>query len=218
MKDGIETPWNKGSVKLIDGTNLVGLVKYNEINALISFKEDEDSKESRTFKTTKVYSISFIDASSGKQRNFFSFDHNIDGKERVLLFEVLKEFKDWAVLARKGKVEALEGKNDTGYNNEGLPAGKNTRAVLSQAEGIYAINEDGKIELFQITSHLEVDGLLMDYSDDNSKIERDILKKYLKSYFEDVEQYAKQNKLKIKRRPDLLKALDYYETLVRSTD
>ena len=208
MGDGIETKWSAGEIALHDGTKMKGLVRFNEISKLISFKENVDAKESKSFKEVKVFSLSLID-STGKKRNFYSFQH----EKEILLYEVLKEFKDWAVLGRKEMVQALEGKNDSG-NNEGLPMGKNTRAVLTQIEGIYAIDQNGKIELIQNTNHVEVDGLLGDYSRSKKQINNEVLQKHMKSFYSDVESFIKQNKLKLKRKTDLLKALDYYETLV----
>lgn len=212
MKDGIETPWNTGQIILHNGTTLKGLVRFNEVNGIVSYKENKEALESKSFKETKVTRLFFTD-STNKQHNFYSFQYpNPQGAE-ILLFEVIREFEDWAVLARKGKVEAIEGKNDS-RNTEGLPMARNTRAVLSQVEGIYAIDTDGNIELFQYTTHTEVDGFIADYASDSKKIKKDILEKHMEPYYQQVQAYAKENNLKPKRKKDLLMLLDYYATLI----
>lgn len=212
MQDGLETKWSSGQITFHDGSTLKGVVRFNEVSKMISFKETPDAKDSRTFKETKVFSLRLVD-STGNKRSFYSFELRVDEEKEVLLFEVLREFKDWAVLGRKEMVQAIEGKSDD-RNNEGLPMGKNTRAVLTQIESIYAIDRNGNVELIQNTNRMETDGLMGDYSKNKNDINKETLQKYMKEHYSDVESFVKKNKLKLKRKDDLLKALDYYGALV----
>lgn len=206
MKDGLETKWNSGEIALHDGTKMKGQVRFNEVSKIVSFKENTKSLDSKSFKEGKVFSLLLID-SLGKKRSFYSFPF----EKEILLFEVLKEFKEWAVLARKGMVDAIEGKNDMISTPYG-PA-KNNRTLLAQEENIFAIDNEGHIEKFQTTLQLEKDGVF-DYSRDKSKIDKKILKKFMRVNFDEVENFATQNKLNLKKRDDLIVVLDYYETLV----
>ncbi|HEU5291055.1 MAG TPA: hypothetical protein VFU05_10455 [Cyclobacteriaceae bacterium] len=208
MTEGIGTKWNSGELTFHDGTKLRGMIRFNEISKLISFKENTDSRESKSFKENKVFSMSFTD-SIGTKRNFYSFEYK---EGEILLFEILREFKDWAVLSRKEMVQVIEGKNSVIQTSYG-PA-KNNRAVLVQEENTFVMDQDGNFEKFHSSLIHEKDGIWQKTRKNNSSISEKILEKFMHPNFDDVKSFARLNKLNLEEKGDLLIALDYYKTLL----
>jgi hypothetical protein len=61
----------------------------------------------------------------------------------------------------------------------------------------------------------EFDGLLIDHKKSKAKkLDTDALESYTAPNYEKLKDYAKENKLKFKKKEDLIKILEYYRTLI----
>ena len=92
--------WSSGSAMTNDGTELKGLLKYNDKSGLLFYENRNDTK---TLTARKVVGFEFFDEKLGKQRVFYSFPYE-DSKnniKRPLFFEAIKEFERFAVLSKE---------------------------------------------------------------------------------------------------------------------
>ena len=83
--------WFEGSILLSDGTELKGVVKYNDRNGILSFQDGDDP---RVFTPQRVSAFEFFDERLQQQRVFYTFTYE-DAEtsiDRPLFFEVLKEY------------------------------------------------------------------------------------------------------------------------------
>ena len=96
--------WSSGSILTNDGTELKGLLKYNDKNGLLSYENGNDTK---ILTARKVAGFEFLDEKIGKQRVFYSFPYedSQNNVKRHLFFEAIKEFDRFAVLSKVDPVE-----------------------------------------------------------------------------------------------------------------
>jgi len=213
--------WSSGSIMTNGGSELKGLLKYNDKNGILSFQNGGDT---RAFTARNVAGFEFFDEGMKKQRIFYSFPYedSQNNIKRPLFFEVIKEFESFAVLS---KVDPLE----IDHNSVASPAGidPGTLAVargqswgtiteLSQTETIYFMDSKTVIRPYVQIIEKEVDGLFYDISKTKNKmIDDDLLEEFIgANNNKKLASYAKENKLSFKRKSDLIKILGYYSELV----
>lgn len=211
---GVDTPWAPGEVRLNDGSLFSGIIKYNEQIGSITYKSDSLAKDSRTFSEEDVVALS-LKNETGILRRFYSFPvSDPENKEIILLFEVVKEFKNWAVLSRKTGIHVLRAKGEQQYDLTTGTSSPTTSAKISQTEYFYIMDDQGSIEFFFVSENLESDGLFGSQKKKSRMTEGDLLMVKMQPFTSQVEIFAKKNKLKFDKRDDLLKILDYYESLL----
>lgn len=211
---GLETPWTTGEVTLNDGAQFKGVIKYNEQIGSITYKVDSLAKESRTFAEEDIVTLS-LNNEFGSLRRFYSFPvKNPENKEVILLFEVVKEFKNWAVLSRKEGIRVLRKKGEQQYDLLTGTSSPNTSAKISQTEYFYIMDEQGAINYFFVSEDQESDGLFASQNSRSKMVDEELFMSMMEPFTSQVESYAKKNKLKSNRKEDLLQILDYYESLV----
>jgi hypothetical protein len=215
FREGIDTPWVTGEITLTDGTLYKGIIQYRQEAALINFKTSEEAKESKSFTELKIQKLLLMDQNNSKPRIFYSFPIEVDGREHFLLFEILKEFKTWAVLSRKGTVNVIESRHDWVNTGLGYPA-KRGYSTVQLTEGIYIFDNSGQVNLYLLLSDKESDGLFRGTSSKKKIVEKNSMQEKMDEHWDEVEEYAKENSLKFKNKEDLLKILDYYESLVEN--
>ena len=212
--------WSEGSILLNDGTELKGLLKYNDKNGLLSFEKGSDS---RSFTSRNVAGFEFHDEQTNKQRVFYTFpyDDSQNNVKRPLFFEVIKEFKLFAVVAKSDPVD-IEQKsvstpgvynNSTGTFSAGTHVG--SWIEISQTETIYIMDTNGNITPYLKTVSKEIDGVLDDRSKSKNKLlNKDLLEDYIgKEMYEKLVSYANENSLEFQTKADLIKILDYYSEI-----
>lgn len=223
-----EEGWSEGSLALNDGTELKGLLKYNDKTGIVSYQNGRDS---RSLIARSVAGFEFWDESLQKQRVFYTFPYE-DEKDNIIkpfFFEVLFEFKSFAVLSR-AEMPEINVKSKSIYNandnrpvaERGLPGNPiststyfGSTAQVSQTEIVYFMNAEGKIEPYIEVVEKESDGFLVDKSRTTNKmIDKDLLEKYTGELYPKLRQYAEENNLKFKRKSDLMRILDYYAAMV----
>ena len=211
--------WYDGSILLSDGTELKGLVKYNDRNSVLSYLDGENTK---AFSQRSVLGFEFFDESIQRQRVFYTipYEDSQTGVKRPLYFEVIREYKTFAILSR---YEPLETKQKTqtspsgGLN--GMPTYTRTSTLeISQTETIFLMHKDGTIKPYFRIMNIE-DGTknLITQKDTKTKtrmFDEDLLAEYLtRPVYDDLQRYAKENNLKFKRKEDFMKIVAYYDSL-----
>lgn len=216
---GIKPVWREGNIQLKDNTTLKGLVYYNTSFGTIQFKSIEEA-EVISFQENRVLTMNFFDQQLNRTKNYtaITYTDTATDRQHQSLFEVIKDFGDFAVLSRISKAAQLYPSN---YNNEyintlhdfGVPDDK----MYIQIEGIFFVDKRRKLALYSLIKDMDYDGLLYDYSKSKSKIIKSkVLRDYTKNHWDDLQVYIKENKLKPKLKSDLIRILDHYEHLIAS--
>lgn len=212
----VNLAWSEGSILTTEGTELFGLLRYNDKSGLLSY---ENGNKSSTYTARGVVAFEFFDESIKKQRVFYSFPYeDVQGVKRALFFEVLMEFKDFAVLS---KVDPI----DISHKSVGTPGGFNpatstitygdhygTSIEISQTETIYLMDSETNIKPYVRIVETDIDGVFYDRKKTKNKmLDNDLLKEFVGQEMNDkLVQYAKQQDLSFKDKHDLMKIFQYY--------
>lgn len=211
-----KTGWSEGSILLSDNSQITGMVKYNDREGILSYHDGENK---RVFGPRSVLGFEFFDDALQRQRVFYTLDYEVQGSKKPMIFEVLREFKTFAVLVKFDPVQSeyrttTWSNPNTGYGTPAATGGGGT--VLSQTETVYFMGRDGEVDpYFQNT--VEQNGMRSIFTgkDDRVKskvIDRDLLEKYTEpELYAKMVSYAKENDLEFRTQDDLLKILDYHE-------
>lgn len=99
---GVHGLWFEGKIILSDLTPLKGYVQYNDKLGLIKFKTSEGEEE-HSFTEKRIIQMEFFDTKQSAYREFanFNFKEVETEWEGTLLFEIIIEFKEFAVLSRR---------------------------------------------------------------------------------------------------------------------
>lgn len=215
--------WNEGSIMLNDGTELKGLVRYDDRNSVLAYQDGENSK---AFTPRSVAAFEFFDEKINTQRVFYTFPYEDSETNaiRPLFFERLREFKNFTVLAKVDPIDVKQKRRQAGglYGVNGIPIGVNPHPKIEvlQVETIYIMNLDNVIKPYIKTQNKQ-DGTksLITGEDTKSKekmLDRDLLAITVSEpVYEKLKLYARENDLSFKYKEDLLKILDYYGTLAQ---
>src|SRR5687768_2962601 len=93
-----DNEWKPGSIVLVNGEEASGEVKFNEKTGVLSFRTED---ESATFTPNTVTKFAF-QQNDTLERVFYSLliKEENELRERLAFFEVLRQLKNFAVLAR----------------------------------------------------------------------------------------------------------------------
>lgn len=215
--------WSEGSINLMDGTELEGLVKYNDREGFLSYQDGENKK---VFTANSVGGFRFFDEIQRRHRVFYTLDYE-DSKniKRPLFFEVVREYKDFAILSRAEPIEIYQKPlNLYGTTPVNSPVtqnntiGRYTRLEVSQVETIFIMDSNGAVRPY-IEVKMKEDGVksLTTKKDRKTKtkvIDSDLLAQYVtQPVYDELKKYAEENDLKFNRRDDFMKLLEYYDQL-----
>lgn len=216
----VNLAWSEGSIMTNDGTELFGLLRYNDKSGLLSY---ENGDRSRTFTARGVAGFEFFDDDKQRQRVFYSFPYeDAQGVKKPLFFEVLLEFNDFAVLS---KVDPI----DISHKSVGMPGGFNpatnmivqdtyygTSIEISQTETIYLMNAQSNIKPYVRIVETEIDGVFYDRTKTKNKmLDNHLLKEFVGEEMNDkLILYAKQQDLSFKNKNDLIRIFQRYREIV----
>ncbi len=215
---------NEGSIILSDGKELIGLVAYNDKTGILKFERGNDS---RSLTARNILGFEGYDPDFDGNRIFYSLQTSDpdNGTMRPFFFELIKDFKSFAVLTRKEPVDFKQKKdwnpisrnNLLSGNNQADGYGNKTKLVIQQIETFYLLKpqEDPQPYFSIIVENTDKKPLL--FNDQKTKekfVDRDLFKEYAGPLFEKVKIYADENRLSFKEKSDFLKILEYYETLL----
>jgi len=211
-----DADWHEGSIMRTDGSELIGLVSYNDKRGIVSF---ESGSMSGTFTARNITGFEFYDEQQERQRRFYSFEHNDqrNGTNGPFIFEVLRELSTFAILYKADPIDVQ--RKDT-WNTYGTPgSGQHTTSSsyvnISQQETIYVLSGTGDITpIIEITFKLSEGRLIDRKRTKNKLVNKEILEKSMGETFPEVVAYARQNRLSFDDLDHLMLILNYYEDLV----
>ena len=209
-----DNEWSQGSVMMNDGSELKGLVRFDDRLGILGYQNGDVS---RSFTPRNIMAFEFIDGITQKQRVYYSveYDDPKTNAKRPLFFEVLKDFKAFAVLS---KVDPIEIKERTsgggGMAVNGIVAVGPTvhTTTIRQTETVYFMNQDGLLEPYIRVVHKVVDTDIL-YDTDKTKkkaLDRDLMEKYFTAEENAaIKKFCKEHDLDFRVKEDLIKILDF---------
>lgn len=218
--------WNEGTVTLKNETVLKGLVRYNDREDYVSFNDGENI---RVFTAHSLLHMVFFDANTNKTRTLYSFPFSEETERaaddnRYYIFEVLKEFKEFAILLRTNPIALKTRRTTTGpaIGMNGVMTGFNTNSAsyteVTQEETVYILEGDGTIKPYLQFKYRE-DGTrsLITGKDRKTKTkikDKDLLADFVgQAAYEKIVAYAETQKLSFKKKDDFLAILNYYDSI-----
>jgi hypothetical protein len=193
--------WRPGSISLVNGSNRSGYIKFNDKTGLLSFRDEE---EEMTFTPNTVNRFTFQQTDSTK-REFYALliQEYEQPLEHLAFFEVLRQFNDFALLARPYRAETK--KRRTYSPGVGWI---DMYDYVDQNEILYFVDDKGKVMPY----------MKVTYESDQRRpraemLNAHLLKVYTGPHYSAVQKFLKEHKLKVKRRQDLLLVLDHYAQL-----
>lgn len=202
---GLNTKWVNGAIVFDDNSTRKGLVQFNDKLGMIKFRKTPDSAED-SFVETSVVAMQLFDEDTGTWRHFalFNVDDAQSGKRRALLFEVLMEFRKFALLTR---VERVNVGVRTRYDAT-LRTPYTVKVGYEQFENLCLVDEDGNATVVLSVSEFERNKLSM-ASKLKPYLDKRALEKYLGDDWDQFLVLVKNNKLNLKRRDDFIRAFEY---------
>jgi hypothetical protein len=202
-----------GFVRDVDGEQFEGKVTFNDNLGIVTV---ENNEESRTFTSKKAIGFEFEDMELSRHRVFhvFNYDNKKTGFANLAFFEVLAEFKSFAVLA---KIDPVEAKPKKGImpRSANTMVGSSTTKVAFQKETIFVLNDRAEIEPYLELIEKETEGILVDTRSNRKKyVERDLLEQYIGALYPELKAFASDNDLRFDVKEDLIKILDHYKSLL----
>lgn len=176
--------WHEGKIVLNEGDTLRGLVKYDQQQDLVQYNARDD-KAANIFTARKVMFFEIFDNTVHRYRKFFTLPYTTAGQYKApLFFELLAE-GTMTLLSR----EYLEFKN---VSSPYYMGGAYSRQVLTNR--YFFLKEDGSI-----TEFIGKKNDLIDMMGKNGS---------------DVNKYIKANRLRFEEKNDMIRIVDYYNSLV----
>lgn len=214
---GVDIEWGEGTVMLVDNTEINGLLRFDEKRELLSF---ESGRDSRSFTPRKIIGFEYYDNRIERQRVYFSLPYtNIDsGEETYGFFEVLRQYKNFAVLSRKSPVTYRKKQAVTQAPNSdplyGNTIWNQDAIILEQLETIYLMNETNTLTAFLEITQKEVERTLLDRSVvKKNLVDKKLLRNFVGNYYDELISYAKEREWELDVKEDLIQLLDYYESI-----
>jgi hypothetical protein len=203
--------WSDGLITLTDKTELNGLIKYDDRNGVLSYQNGDDS---RSFSPRTVMSFEFFDQNLGKQRLFYTLEYK-DPKidiAKLYFFEVLKEYKNFAVLSKTDPLEVQTYSQSSGLN--GMHYTEQT--AVSQTSTVFLMNSSGSVVPYIRQIEGKKITKVAAFSKDRNKLiaPKNKLAEFVGAeVYERLVHYAKQNELSFDYREEFLKILAYYDQI-----
>ncbi|HYF70694.1 MAG TPA: hypothetical protein VD884_21310 [Ohtaekwangia sp.] len=211
---GVHGIWFDGEITLNDLTSLKGYVQYNDKLGLIKFKASQEDDE-RSFTDKRILQMEFFDTQKSTYRKFATFNLKAtdSGWEGSLLFEIVMEFRDFAVLSRRFPADpALRNVGDF-YNPKIVNIG------YDLTEQICVAGTDGEVGLVLQTTDTELVGSKpLIHRKVKPVLFAGVMIKYMGIKWKHVRTFVKANKLKLTEREDLMSAFAYYEQLIQEEE
>lgn len=203
-----------GKVTLADGSKLEGEVSFNDNDGIVAFRSDE---EVSYYNSKNISAFEFNDPNTQRNRFYFVMEYNDPrvGIPKFCFFEVLKEFKSFAVLAKIDPITADVQRPMGIPTNKAMSSKNNNNMVATQVETIFFMSEEGDIEPYIEIIEKETEKELVDYNRTRYRfLNEDLFERYTRPFYKDVVEYAKTNHLTFKKKSDVIALLDHYQYLL----
>ena len=203
---GLNTPWNNGTLVLDDNTTLKGSIQFNDKMGLIKYRKNPDDEE-RSFVETSISAMRIYDEEAARWRNFavFNVNHVQTGTMNTMLFEVLMEFSNFALLTRVDRVNVGVRHRQDMYGNF-----HTVRVGYEQFEHLCLVDEGGTAHVVLSVSEFERNKFAM-ASKLKPILDKKSMEKYLGDDWDKFQDLVKSNKLNLRKRDDFVRAFEIYQ-------
>lgn len=207
-----DNEWSEGSIMLNDGKELKGLIRFDDRLGIVNYMNGDDS---RSFTPRRVAAFEFVDPVSTKQRIYYSLEYEdpVNNAKQPLFFEVLKDFKSFAVMSKVDPIKIEDRTTNFGgapTNGVASPNYSSTVTIISQTETIYFLSENGAIE-----PYIQVIRKVINRERKKNKfVDRDVIENYFtEAELESMRKFAEEQSLDFRVKDDFIAILDYAVTL-----
>jgi hypothetical protein len=212
--------WHEGTVMLNDQTMIKGLIRYNDRDDFISFHNGDEVK---IFTAKNMLQVVFAD--STRTRTFISLPFEDEKKRETiyLIFEVLKEYKDFAMLLRTKPIDFKMSKGRSGgFGSSELPVSVvvtvDPYAKVSQVQTVYILDANGETMPYLEVTHRENGMKSMITGEDRrtkgKMRDQEMIAEYIgQSAYKKLLAYAKEKELSFKDKEDLMTLFSYYDSI-----
>jgi len=213
-----EIPWTDGNLVLNDGTRLTGKLKYNDRVGLLAF--EDGAGDSRSFTARTIATFEYQDEKVSRKRVFYSLEYEDPerkGSKRAFVFELLKEFDDYAMLSRFDPMDVRQVVAPVSFTSS--PATGSPRTIIDLAETVYILTREGEIApIFRLSEFISDGGVF-----DSERKKRRMVDRMLLPYFNDdayyqMMEYVDEQELDIWEKEDFIKALGFYKETLKNMD
>ncbi len=193
----IFSKWRTGRVTLVGGETFDATLFYKLKSEELEVKIDNEVK---TYKAKDITSFEIKDRDLVEVYISLPFDL-YEENSPVVFFQLLKELNDFYFLSK----QEPEVTNTYSGSSGGM--------VMSsyQPEILFFLTQEGKVEIYSSSNPGLTKRTLLNGQKVYVKI--DLLKSLTDPYFGNLQTYAEENGLSFEKKNDLLKILDYYQSL-----
>lgn len=188
--------WSDGHVTFNNGEQLSGKVYYLETKKTVYFEQEH---EMRAMKAAKVKRFDFYDKRQEAMRTFISipFKRIPTAPEKIEFLEVLRQYDKFLILAY------------TAYRKSTLPRAKyvQEQTISQTIVHWYLVDEDGAQPLYFSFLPRGLFGPQVEF------FNIALFKRIVGDHQQEIDEFAKTNKLKMEKPDDNLKLLDQVEAL-----
>jgi hypothetical protein len=178
--------WTDGKIMLNDGTEAQGKVAYNDVTGVVSFESETNSG---SYNARNIISFQYLD------KHFYSIPYWSSTGVVRQFFEVLREYKDFAVIS---KTALLSG----GSSSELTTLYFMRAADLTVKPFLEILDREVKWRIFDSNkTQIRV-------------LDSDLPKEIMGKNFEKVRAFARERNLVWHVKGSLISILDYYDSLV----
>lgn len=198
----------EGKIVLIDGVELAGKVKYDYKEGLLSFKDDINP---RALQPEDVAYFEFIHPTLGKKKVYYSIEYRDPdtGSKDFHFFEVMKELKNFAVVAKLDRIHA------TSYGLTAPALASKDYKKMSQTETIFFLTNTMELKPYVKIVEDETEGMVDFHYKMNVYIDKDLFEEFTGSYYPRLEEFAEKNQLSFKGKRDIITILEAYEAMTK---
>ncbi len=143
-----------------------------------------------------------------RQRFYISIPYDVkeNGTSITSFFEVLKEYKNFALLSLRYDVEIVKVSVNPGR-------WVNSQTSFRPTELLCILDANGNIHPYLATSWLGKNRITRHERKERVVIDAGLLKQYLRQDFYQLKEFANKNKLSFERREDLFTIFNYYDEI-----
>lgn len=210
-----DAPWIEGKIIQNDNSEENGEIRYNDRTGVLSFKSGANSG---TYSARNLAGFQIIDPTTNESRVFISLPcETRKGAIANQFLEIVRQYKQFAVMVKTDPVDVYRDNKDPL-----MPTIRATELVLlNQITTVYFVDDElrHKAYLQYQARHAADVGFLgiPRWGVRRSKIkiiDKKLPRKIMGTHYSKVKAYAKENILEWRERDDLLKILDYYDSLL----
>lgn len=210
--EGIRSGWSEGFIQLIDNSVRKGFIQYNHTLRLIKFKGNLNDVDELSFHEKRILALEYFDATESRKRRFYTLNvrEEDSGFTGPVLFEIMMEMKAFVVVSRlytvqpSGRGSSLKRKNQ-----------RELQETDNQLERIYIVDQHGSVELLATMPVVRKIKSKPVARPVEPFFDHAVLKKFTGSKWQVVKAHVKEKRLHLKKKPDLFKALEFYQQIER---